>query len=199
MPLRLLLLMLALALGVRVAAAPPVARAETDGVDAVLLVAREDLARLLASGYFRAHTLLAPADVGLEITPQGIAPRAPDALLTPTDLGPETARPWVPFVGLAPHLRGFVVLGGRPVPVFVFPPPLVAVPPPAPVFARVAIVPLPPALLPPPPAPLAAPPPPLPPPARAAVPIIPEADSLALLTLGLGGLAGLVGVRRWRR
>jgi hypothetical protein len=31
------------------------------------------------------------------------------------------------------------------------------------------------------------------------VPIIPEADSLALLALGLGGIAGLVGVRRWRR
>lgn len=179
-------------------AVPPPAQADPGAPDAVLLVAPDDLAALLASGYFRDYALLTAADVGWEATLADAARWDRDALLTPADLGLETARPWVPFVGLAPHFRGFVLVGRTPVPVFVFRPPLVVVPPPAPVFARVAIMPLPPALL-PSPAPLAAPPPPLPPPARAAVPIIPEADSLALLALGLGGIAALVGVRRWRR
>jgi hypothetical protein len=72
------------------------------------------------------------------------------------------------------------------------------------VIAPPLLPPPPPPLLPPPPPPppLLPPPPPPPPsaaPALPGVPIIPEADSLALLGGGLLALGGLVALRRWRR
>ena len=196
-----LLLVLALGLGLMAGVAgPPVVRAQTDAVDAVLVVGQDDLGSLLASGYFRDYALVPPEVVGLD--PEALTTRGqwgPDALLTPRDLGLDPARPWLPFGGLSPHFWGFLPRHHRPpLPVFVFRPPIVVVPPPAPVFSRVAIVTLPPPVLLPPPAPLAAPPPPLPPPARAAVPIIPEAESLVLLALGLAGVAAMAMTRRRR-
>jgi hypothetical protein len=66
------------------------------------------------------------------------------------------------------------------------------------------LLPPPPAVLLPPPALAPLPPPPLPPFSLEAAlapegPVIPEADSLALLVGGLAALGALGGLRRWRR
>jgi hypothetical protein len=173
---------------------------DTDALDALIVVSETDLPALLESGYVGEYRLISPDEAGLDAAAlTGAGQFSPDALLTPRDLGLDGLNNRFPWGGFAPFFRGFHHCCPHPrLPIFFFKP-FPPLPPPValPVFPRVAVVVVPPPLmLPPAPPPVAlAPPAPLAPRAplgqRAVpVPVIPEADSLALLGLGLVALAG---------
>ena len=222
--LRRVLMLVAMLGSVALSIAAPAWASPPDSVspsDAIIAVREDHLAALLDSGFVGEHTLVSAAELGLEEAAlAGLDVLAAEAVLPPGQAGRDTPEQRVFPFGVSPFFAGFTTVNVRiGVPVVIFrPTPVPVVVPPAPLFAHVRVVvlppPVPPPVLAPLPPPVLAPPlaPPLPPapaavccpPARPAahfpaVPIIPEADSLALLGGGLLVLGLLVGVRTWRR
>jgi hypothetical protein len=219
MPARILMLALALSL-LALPAMPAQASVpeNANDFDAIIVVGQSDLASLLESGYIGDYSLISAAELGLEEAALTDGVRfGENSILTPAELGLDTPEQRIgAFGGFSPFFRGFVAVRGRPhVPFFFFRPPFIRPPiPPFPIFPRVVVVPVVrPLLVPPPlPLPVALPPPPLPPPPLpppppsgrpqlgqpAAVPVIPEADSLALVGIGVAGIAALAWLRRRR-
>ena len=200
----------ALLLGLLVGTAPPSAHAAgpdaSSPLDAVIAVREADLSALLSSRLLGEHSFLTAADLGLDEAALASLRTASEAAVLPrTASGRDrsTQQVVVPGTGVPP---AFVAVPNvrLHVPVFVFRPIRVPVHPvlPPPIFRGPAILVLPP----PPPPPILAPPPPPPPApwcARSpapfpAVPIIPEADTFALVAGGLV-LLGALGALRLRR
>jgi hypothetical protein len=197
--------LLALAALLQLLALPVAAPAAADAdpiaqFDAVVTVSDVDLPALLGSGSLGEYALVSPTELGWdEATLTGLGLFGEDTVLTPGMLGldrPEQ-RGGVVIAGGGPGFTTVNVRSG--VPILRFRPPIIVRPLPIVPFPRVAVV-----VLPPPPIALPLPLPPPPPPGLRGpsapnVPIIPEADSLALLGGGLVILAAAALVRASRR
>jgi hypothetical protein len=209
---------LALLVGLLALPATPVAAANPDDpgpFDAILVMSEAELQALLGANLLERYAVIPPADLGWDEAVLGDLGRlADEPVLTPRLLGRAA---WdqilVPggAAGLGQVVAGTAVVPGGPRgPVIVRPfrppfPPVFPFPPPV----RIAVVPVPVAV---PPVVLAAPPPLPPPPpfppqpvgpplARApgsGVPIIPEADTAALVVGGLAAVGAFAGLRRFR-